>query len=159
MPLQDERNVLRIEAGIAPAVLDAMRQRIREAGGNLPIWAVLHEDRYDSPAYADDDDDNVGGDYGLSLRGVALNSVDAERLAALAPPDQFSKWIVKSYRLGLVSDLPAIMNPAANMEGFTINDVVDILSEIPPGSTASKLLTGTGHRRDGPLLSLPVGSR
>jgi hypothetical protein len=40
------------------------------------------------------------------------------------------------------------------MEGFTVNDVVLIVSEIPPGATASKLHTGTGHRKDGPFISL-----
>lgn len=153
MPLRDERNVLRLDAGITPAMVDAVRQRIRDAGGSLTIWAVFHEDLYDHPAYADDDDD--GGDSGLSLRGIALNSVDAERLAALDAPNPFSKWIVKGYRLGIVNDLPAIMNPFAALEGFTINDVVLILSEIPPGAMASQLLTGSGLRKDGPLLSLP----
>jgi hypothetical protein len=32
---------------------------------------------------------------------------------------------------------------------------VELLCEIPPGGTASKLLTGTGLRKDGPLLALP----
>jgi len=136
---------------VTPAMAESVRQRIKSAGGNLPIWAVLHEDRYDSPTYADDDDD----DGGLSLCGLALNSVDAERLAALGPKAEFSSWIVKGYRLGLVDDLPATTNPAASLDGFTINDVVSILSEIPPGGTASKLHTGTGHRKDGPFVSLP----
>lgn len=153
MPLQDERNILRMDAGITPAMVDAVRQLIRDAGGSLTIWAVLHEDLYDSPVYADDDD-NDGGGGGLSLRGIALNSMDAERLAALGTTDRFSKWIIKGYRLGLKDDLPAIMNPFASMEGFTINDVVEILSEIPSGDTASKLFTGSGWRRDGPLLAL-----
>ena len=152
MPLRDERNILRMDAGITAAMADAVRQRIKGADGNLLIWAVLHEDRYDSPSYADDEDD---GDSGLSLCGLALNSVDARRLADLGLKSEFSRWIVKGYRLGLVNDLPAIMNPAASLEGFTINDVVEILSEIPPGATASKLFTGTGRRKDGPFVSLP----
>jgi len=163
MPIYDPRNVLHIgpperagDSEITPAMADAVRQRIEGAGGSLPIWAVLHEDRYDSPVYVDDDEDKDGGDYGLSLRGIALNSVDAERLAALGPPGQFSRWIVRSYRLGLVEDLPAIMNPAASMEGFTINDVVLILAELPPGQSASKLHTGTGRRKDGPFIELPA---
>jgi hypothetical protein len=32
---------------------------------------------------------------------------------------------------------------------------VAILCEIPPGGTASKLHTGSGLRKDGPLLALP----
>jgi hypothetical protein len=104
--------------------------------------------------YADDEDDN-DPDFGLSICGIALNSVDADRLASLDVPNSLSKWIVKGFRLGLVDDLPAIMNPLASLEGITINDVVEILSEIPPGGTASKFLTGSGRRSDGPLLSLP----
>src|SRR5689334_16711445 len=124
MPVSDERNILHVGAPawdgdteITPAMVEAVRQRIRDAGGHLTIWTVLHEDLYDSPVYADDDDDNDGGDYGLSLVAIALNSVDAERLAALGPPGEFSKWIVKGYRLGLKDGLPAVMNPFASMEG------------------------------------------
>ena len=40
-------------------------------------------------------------------------------------------------------------------EEFRIGDFVALLSEIPPGGTASKLLTGTGRRKDGPFVSLP----
>src|SRR5579863_2632786 len=126
MPVYDPRNVLHIgppqragDSEVTPAMADAMRQRIGEAGGALPIWLVLHEDRYDSPVYADDEDE---GDSGLSLCGVALNSVDARRLADIGPKAEFSRWIVKSYRLGLVDDLPAVVNPGASMDGFTIND-------------------------------------
>lgn len=159
MPVYDPRNVLRIglpqrpdDAEVTPAIADAVRQRIRDAGGALPVWLVLHENRYDSPVYADDEDE---GDSGLSLCAVALNSVDAERLADLGPKAEFTRWIVKSYRLGLVDDLPAVVNPGAAMDGFTINDLVLILSELPPGQTASKLHTGTGRRQDGPFISLP----
>lgn len=159
MRVYDERNVLHIgppqrkgDPEITPTMADAVRQRIRDAGGTLPVWLVLHEDRYDSPVYADDEDD---GEFGLSLCGVALNSVEAQRLAALGPKSEFSRWIVKGYLLGLVDELPAVANPVASMDGFTINDLVLILSEIPPGATASQLFTGTGRRKDGPLLSLP----
>jgi hypothetical protein len=160
MPIYDPRNVLHIgppqRAGdpeVTQAMADAVRQRVRDVGGQLPVWAILHEDRYESPPYADDDDDDV--DLGLSLCGLALNSVDAERLAALGPKEEFSRWIVKGYRLGLVDDLPAIINPGAAMDGFTINELVAILAELAPGQTASKLCTGTGRRKDGPFVSLP----
>ena len=160
MPVYDPRNVLNIgppqrpgDPEVTPAIAEAVRQRIRDAGGALAVWLVLHEDRYDSPAYADDEDE---ADSGLSLCGVALNSVDAQRLAELGPKGEFSRWIVKGFRLGLVDDLPAIVNPGAAMDGFTINELVSILSEIPPGQTASKLFTGTGRRKDGPFVELPV---
>ncbi len=159
MPIYDPRNVLHIgppqrtgNAEVTPAMAESVRARIRDAGGPLPVWLVLHEDRYDSPVYSDDGDDS---DMGLSLCGVALNSVDAERLAELGPKEEFTRWIVKSYRLGLVDDLPAVVNPGAGLDGFTINDLVAILSELAPGQTASKLHTGTGRRADGPFVSLP----
>ena len=160
MPVYDPRNLLHIgppqRAGdpeVTQAMADAVRQRIHDAGDTLPVWLVLHEDRYDSPSYSEDDGD---ADSGLSLCGVALNSVDAQRLADLGPKAEFSRWIVKSYRLGLVNDLPAIVNPGAAMDGFTINDLVAILSELAPGATTSKLFTGTGRRKDGPFAELPA---
>src|SRR5690348_16702574 len=159
MPVYDPRNVLHIgppqragDSEVTRGMADAVRQRIRDAGGALPVWAILHEDRYDSPVYSEDEED---ADSGLSLCAVALNSVDAQRLAELGPKAEFSRWIVKSYRLGLVDDVPAVVNPGASMDGFTINDLVLILSELAPGQTASKLFTGTGRRKDGPFVSLP----
>lgn len=159
MPIYDPRNLLHIgpaqrasDPEVTPTMADDVRQRIRDAGGALPVWLVLHEDRYNSPAYSDDEDD---ANSGLSLCGVALNSVDAQRLADLGPKEEFSRWIVKSYRLGLVDDLPAVVNPGAALDGFTINDLVAILCELAPGATASKLFTGTGRRKDGPFVSLP----
>jgi hypothetical protein len=159
MPVYDPRNLLHIgppqrasDPEITQAMAEMVRQRIRDAGGGLPVWLILHEDRYDSPVYSEDEDD---ADSGLSLCGVALNSVDAQRLADLGPKAEFSRWIIKSYRLGLVDDLPAVVNPGGAMDGFTINDLVLILAEIPPGRTASKLCTGTGRRKDGPFVSLP----
>ncbi len=65
------------------------------------------------------------------------------------------KWHVRSYRIGLENDLPVFTGLGRAEEEFTIGDFVALLCEIPPGGTASKLLTGTGLRKDGPLLSLP----
>ncbi len=62
---------------------------------------------------------------------------------------------MRSYRLGLENDLPVFTEPWRDEEEFRIGDFVAILCEIPPGGTASKLLTGTGHRKDGPFVSLP----
>lgn len=186
MPLQDKRNILHIgppqrpgDPEITPAMADTMRRRIEDAGGNLTVWTVLHDDLYDSPVYSDENDP---GDIAMSLRGVALNSVDAQRLAALGPASQFSRWVVKEYRLGLADHLPVVVKPAdlksLTFEGmdrasdeelarlraivdsvpimyFTMNELVAILCEIPPGGAASKLHTGSGRRKDGPLLSLP----
>jgi hypothetical protein len=128
-------------------MVESVRRRIKDAGGVLTVWAVLHEDVYES-RYGD-------GTY-LHVHGLALNSADAERLAALGGGDsEWVKWHVRSYRLGLKDNAPIFTALWRPEEEFTINDFVIILCEIPPGGTASKLLTGTGLRKDGPLLSLP----
>lgn len=62
---------------------------------------------------------------------------------------------MRSYRLGLKDNAPVFTALGRPEEEFTIGQVVILLCEIPPGGTASKLLTGTGLRKDGPLLSLP----
>jgi hypothetical protein len=154
MPSVDKRNVLRIgppehsgETEITPAMVDAVRKIINDAGGILTVWAVLHEDAYET---------RLGDGFFLHVSGLALNSADAHRLAALGGGDsEWVKWHVRSYRLGLKDDAPFFTALWRPEEEFTINQFVAILCEIPPGSTASKLLTGTGHRKDGPLISLP----
>jgi len=153
MASDDKRNILRIgppahpgEAEITPAMIEAVLKRIKDAGGILTVWAVLHEDVYET---------DFGDGFYLHVRGIALNSADAHRLADLAGGDsKFSKWHVRSYRLGLENDLPSFLALWRPEEEFTINQFVAILSEIPPGGTASKLLTGSGRRKDGPLLSI-----
>lgn len=160
MQFDDERNILRIgppvrpgEAEITPAMVEAVCQLLKGGGGILTVWVVLHEDLYDSPSYRDDDSDIS---VQLSIRGIALNSVDAKRLSALDQPrSEFTRWHIKGYRLGLKDNMPLILRAWSEDERFTINDVVEMLCEIPPGGTASKLLTGSGWRKDGPLLALP----
>ena len=105
MPFNEERNILRIgpstrpgEAEVTPAMVETVRQRIKGAGGILTVWLVLHEDLYDSPSYRDDDSDII---VHLAIRGIALNSVDAERLSALDQPrSEFTKWHIKGHRPG-----------------------------------------------------------
>lgn len=46
------------------------------------MWAVLREDLYDS---------NSGDEIFLEVRGIALNSIDAQALIALAPPSELIK--------------------------------------------------------------------
>ena len=154
MSSEDKRNILRIGppehpggTEITPAMVESVRQRIRDAGGTLTVWAVLHEDVYES-RYGD-------GTY-LHVHGLALNSADAQKLAALGGGDsEGEKWHVRSYKLGLKDNAPIFTALWQPEEEFRIGDFVALLCEIPPGGTASKLLTGTGQRKDGPLLSLP----
>ena len=96
-----------------------------------------------------------GDGFYLHVMGIALDSADADKLAALAGDSEFTKWHVRSYRLGLKDSAPVITVLWRPEEEFTINDFVAILCEIPLGGTASKLQTGSRHRKDGPLLSLP----
>jgi hypothetical protein len=154
MPLPDDRNILKFgppqhpgQVEITAAMVESVRQRIKEAGGTLTVWAVLHEDVYET-RYGD-------GCY-LHVHGLALNGNDGRRLAALGGGDsEWVKWHVRSYRLGLQNDLPVFTALGRAEEEFRIGDFVVLLCEIPPGGTASKLLTGTGLRKDGPLLALP----
>jgi len=153
MSFEDKRNVLRIgppehpgETEITPAMVETVRQRIKGAGGILTVWAVLNEDVYET---------QLGDGFYLHVHGLALNSADAERLAALGGGDsEWVKWHVRSYRLGLKDNAPVFTALWRPEEEFRIGDFVALLCEIAPGGTASKLLTGTGHRKDGPLLAL-----
>ena len=74
MQSAEERNVLRIGppkhpggTEITPAMVESVRQRIKEAGGNLTVWAVLHEDVYKT---------QLGDGFYLHAHGLALNSAD-----------------------------------------------------------------------------------
>jgi len=155
MQSDEDRNVLRFgppkypgDTEITPAMVESVVQRIRDAGGILAVWAVLHEDVYET-IYGD-------GAY-LHAHGLALNSADAQRLAALGGGDsEWERWHVRGCRLGLENDLPVFMTPWRVDEEFRIGDVVELLSEIPPGGAASKLFTGTGFRKDGPFVELPA---
>ncbi|HVU19477.1 MAG TPA: hypothetical protein VHE09_02025 [Rhizomicrobium sp.] len=154
MPVDDERNILHIgppqRAGdpeITSAMAEAVRQRIEAAGGTLTVWAVLHEDVYET---------RLGDGFYLHVKAVALNGDDAHRLAGLANESEWTTWHVKSYRLGLKDGLPAFLAARPESDEFRIGDFVAIIAEIPPGGTASKLHTGTGRRADGPFIALPA---
>lgn len=149
----DERNILSIgppakpdDAAITQAMADAVRERIEAAGGTLTVWAVLHEDVYET---------RLGDGFYLHVWAIALNGDAAHQFAALAGYSEWVKWHVKSYRLGLKDGLPAFLAARPESDEFRIGDFVAIIAEIPPGGSASKLHTGTGHRKDGPFLSLP----
>ncbi len=119
-------------------MVETVRQRIKDAGGILTVWAVLNEDVYET---------RFGDGFYLHVSGIALDSADAQRLADLAGSSEWEKWHVRSYRLGLENDLPSFLALWRPEEEFRIGDFVVLLCEIPPGGTASKLLTGTGHRK------------
>jgi hypothetical protein len=153
MSVNDERNILKIGPDrratydeITPAMVEAVRQRIEAAGGALVVWAVLHEDTYET---------KYGDGYYVHVKGIALNRTDARRLAGLAGTSKDSNWTVKDYQLALESGVPAFAQTWTRAEEFTIGDFVAILSEIPQNATASKLHTGTGSRKDGPFIELP----
>ncbi|MBI3709928.1 MAG: hypothetical protein HY246_19960 [Proteobacteria bacterium] len=125
-------------------MVETVRKRIKDAGGTLTVWAVVHEDLYDAK-HGDDDD---YGEVGIYIRGIALNSVAAERLAGVDQPgSEFTRWHIDGYRLELKDDLPVIFRAWSPDERFTISEVVELRSEIPPGGIASKLHSGSGHRK------------
>jgi hypothetical protein len=101
-----------------------VRRRIKDAGGILTVWAVLHEDVYES---------KFGDGFYLHLHGAALNSADAQRLADLAGNSEWVKWHVRSYRVGVGNGQPSFLALWRPEEEFTINELVAILCEIPPG--------------------------
>lgn len=152
MALDDERNILKIGPAewprreITPLMVEAVRQRIKDAGGTLTVWAVLLEDVYET---------RLGDGFYLHVQGVALNGDDARQLAALAGDSEWIKWHVKSYRLGLNDGLPAFLAARPESDEFRIGDFVVLLAEIPPGGTASRLNLGKRLREQGPYISLP----
>lgn len=152
MRVYDERNVLHIgppqrsgDPEITPAMAEAVAARITAAGGTLTVWAVLHEDVYETRS---------GDGFYLHVRGIAFKSKDAHALAELAGASEWVKWHVKGYQLGLENGLPAFLRSWPESDEFTIGQFVAIIAEIPPGGRASKLHTGTGRRKDGPFLTL-----
>lgn len=156
MPVNDARNILKIGPDkrpiydeITPAMVESVRQRIVDAGGELVVWAVLHEDTYET---------KYGDGYYVHVKGIALNSIDAQRLVDMAGDSSYVKWSVKSYRLILDNGVPAFAFPWTRSEEFTIGDFVAILAEIPQGDTASRLHTGNVYRKDGPFIELPPKS-
>lgn len=153
MPVYDERNLLHIglpqregDTEITQAMADAVRSRIQDAGGKLLVWAVLHEDHYETL---------YGDGFYIHVRGIALNSKDAHALAELAGESEWVRWHIKGYELGLENGQPAFLKSWSEEEEFRIGDFVEILADIAPGQTASKLCTGVRSWKRGPFISLP----
>jgi hypothetical protein len=147
MPVYDERNILRIgppvrDGGteITLGMAKAVRRRIEEAGGKLLVWAVLHEDRYET-LYGD-------GVY-IHVHGIALNS-RCKCAGRTGRGGRVGPWHVKGYELGLENGQPAFLRSWPEEEEFTINDFVEIFADIPADKTASKLCTGV------PIQTRPV---
>jgi hypothetical protein len=89
MPVYDPRNILHIgppqragDTEMTPAMADTVRQRIQDAGGKLLVWAVLHEDRYETL---------YGHGFYIHVRGIALNSKDAHAVAELAGESEWGR--------------------------------------------------------------------
>jgi hypothetical protein len=123
MALPDDRNILKLgppqypgQTEITSAMVESVRQRIRDAGGILTVWAVLHEDVYET---------QIGDGFYLHAHGLALNSADAERLAALGGDDKkLEKWHVRSYRLGLEDDQPVFTEEWHPEEGRRVQQLL-----------------------------------
>jgi hypothetical protein len=152
--VHDERNILHIgppqregHPEITPAMANAVRRRIEDAGGQLAVWAILNEDVYET---------SFGDGFYLHVAGIALDSKDAHALAELAGDSPWAKWHVKGYHLGLENGQPAFLRPWPKEEEFTIADFVEILADIPAGKAASKLCTGVSFYKNGPFIELPA---
>jgi len=79
MSFEDKRNVLRMgppehpgETEITSAMVETVRQRIKDGGGILTVWAVLDEDVYES---------QFGDGFYLHVKGVAR--ISSWRLPAM----------------------------------------------------------------------------
>ena len=136
-----------IDDNRAAHMLDVARERIQGEGGRLIVWAVLREDRYETI---------FGDGFYLHVHGITLNEADAKRLADLAERDGYIRWHIRPYEIGLKDGAPALLAPTKPEEEFKIGDILALLSEIPPGATASKLYTGADRPGSGPFVSLPA---
>jgi hypothetical protein len=131
-------------------MVEAVCKRIRDAGGILSVWAVLDEDTYET---------DLGDGFYIHARGIALNEIDATRLAALAEPAPQQEWHVRNYCLELRDGLPSFVVKLRTEEEFTINQFVEILHEIPLGAEASRLNVSGGSLPRTPgahMLELPT---
>jgi hypothetical protein len=144
MPVYDERNILCIgppqregDTEITPAMADTVRQRIQDAGGKLLVWAVLHEDRYETL---------YGDGFYIHVRGIAPSSKDAHTLAELAGESEWVRWHIKGYELGLENGQPAFLKSWSEEEEFRIGDSWKSCPpwrrERPPPSSAQELAGG-----------------
>src|SRR5579884_3614792 len=163
MSVSEDWNTLRLalydppaDGEVTAAMVDAVRQRIAKAGGSLTVWAILQEDCYET---------SLGDGFYLSLNGIALNEEDANRLAEMGQIENDRntnanrttgyKMHVRRYALGLTNDTPTLSARREPGEGFTISTFVQIVAEIPPGGTASRLHIGWDKRGAAPFVSLP----
>ena len=139
MASSEDRNILRIGPGaywfqgeITPAMVRAgvrayQRRRWR------PHAVGSHERRQYQTLHGD----------GLffHLSGIALNETDANRLVTLASAVKDYRWHIRTYQIGLIDGVPALLDPWPSNEEFAVNDVVEVLAEIPPDGTVSRVLT------------------
>jgi hypothetical protein len=126
-------------------MLEAARDRIRQVGDRLTVWAILQEDRYEM---------TLGNGFYLHVQGIALNEADAKRLADLAPRDGDYRWHIRDYEIGLEEGAPAFLAPLEVEEEFKIADIIALLTEIGPSATTSRLYTGWERAGSGPFVSL-----
>lgn len=138
------RNIVR-PADHSDKALKGTQHRISDAGGRLQVWAVLHEDTYET-ALGD-------GSY-LHLRGVALDESNAGRLAALGAAEGHStdRWHLRGYSLTLRDGMPFVEGSHTIADEWTINDFIRLVGEINEGQSASSLAVGDDRR-----LRLPGG--
>ena len=154
MPIDDKRNILRIgppehpgETEITPAMVESVRQRIKDAGGILTVWAVLHEDVYET---------QFGDGFYLHARGIALNSADAERSPRSAAAIRIRKMACQ----GLQARAERQCAGLHCRHGRTRKNSRSAISwcssaKSRPAGPPRSCIRESGLRKDGPLLALP----
>ena len=135
---EGRRNIVRT-AELSEQALTATQHRILDAGGRLQVWAVLHEDTYET-AFGD-------GLY-LHIGGVALDEPSARRLAALGTAEGHptDRWHVRECSLTLQDGMPFVDGSHTIADEWTINDFIRLIGEISGSQSASSLVLSDDRR-------------
>ncbi|MBO1081820.1 hypothetical protein [Roseomonas haemaphysalidis] len=128
MPALADRNTFTVsdEAGTDPqwtvtaAVLQRVHQRLKQAGGTLPVWAIMDEDTYET---------FFGDGFYLHLRAIAWSANDAEQMLQQMPSEHMTSWHLRSYTLGVHNDRPALLHPWPKSEEFYLAQLLRLVAE------------------------------
>lgn len=128
MPTLADRNsvIVSNEAGadlrwtVTAATLLTVQQRLVQAGGRLPVWAIMEEDTYETA---------FGDGFYLHLRAIAWSAVDAELLMQRMPKASDCRWHCRSYELGLRDGQPALSHSWPREEEFYLAELLRLIAE------------------------------
>ena len=128
MPALVDRNTFTVsdEAGTDPhwtvtaVVLQHVKQRVKRAGGTLPVWAIMDEDTYET---------TLGDGFFLHLRAVAWSASEAEQVLQQLPIEPMVRRHLRSYELGLRDGQPALLQPWPAEEEFHFAQLLRLVAE------------------------------